>query len=104
MHPFHMAQRERDVGLPPAALARWNDGVDRRRQLARALHGGPAPRALRITERLDELRVQLAAYRAVAIALHGKLAALEAHGSHDAAAMRARLIELSLLIELLVEP
>jgi hypothetical protein len=97
-----MAQRERELGLPPAALARWTDGVDRRRQLARALHAEPAPRTRRITERLEQLRVQLAAYRAGAIAIHKKLLELEAIGSHDAAILRVRLIEISVRIELIV--
>lgn len=92
----------RELGLPPAALARWTDGIDRRRQLARALHAEPAPRPRRITEQLEQLRLQLDAYRAAAIALHAKLVELEAHGSHDAAVMREKLIAISVRIEVIV--
>jgi hypothetical protein len=69
--------RAPDVGLPPAALARHADDA-RRRELARALHEPPAPRARRISEQLDSLRAAIARYRERAIALHARLVELEA--------------------------
>jgi hypothetical protein len=84
--------RSPDVGLPPAALARHAD-LERRRELARALHAPPPPRTRRITERLDEMRDQIAKYRAQAIALHARLVELEGAGNDNIAALRRALIE-----------
>ena len=86
-----------DVGLPPAALARHAD-LERRRELARALHA-PPKRARRITERLEAMRDEIARYRAQAIALHAKLVALEAAGNDNVAELRRALIESSVAIE-----
>jgi hypothetical protein len=86
-----------DIGLPPAALARHAD-IERRRELARALHA-PPQRARRITERLEAMREEIARYRAQAIALHAKLVALEAAGNDNVAALRRALIESSVKIE-----
>jgi hypothetical protein len=87
-----------DVGLPPAALARHAD-LERRRELARALHAPPPPRTRAIAERLDEMRVQLARYRAAAIALHARLVELESAGNDNIAALRRQLIASSVQIE-----
>jgi hypothetical protein len=93
--------RTPDVGLPPAALARHAD-LERRRELARALHAPPV-RARSIIERLDQMAAQIALYRAQAIALHARLKELEAAGPHNAyndnvAELRRRLIESSVAI------
>ncbi|MBA2540529.1 MAG: hypothetical protein H0V17_12885 [Deltaproteobacteria bacterium] len=82
---------------PPAALARQVDD-GRRRELAHALHQ-PHVRASRITERLDEMRVILARYRAEAIALHARFVALEIAGNDNIAALRRALIASSVQIE-----
>jgi hypothetical protein len=87
-----------DVGLPPAALARHAD-QERRRQLARALHAPPPPRTRRITERLGEMREQIARYRERAIALHARLLDLEESGNDNVAPLRRQLIESSVRIE-----
>jgi hypothetical protein len=70
----------------------------RRRELAHALHQPPR-RARRITDRLDEMRVLLARYRAEAIALHARLVALELAGNDNIAALRRALIASSVQIE-----
>jgi hypothetical protein len=90
--------RTPDVGLPPAALARHADD-ERRRELARALHGPPAPRARRISEQLDILRGALAGYRERAIALHARLVELEASGNDNVTPIRQALIDSSVRIE-----
>jgi hypothetical protein len=90
--------RAPDVGLPPAALARHADG-ERRRVLARALHEPPLPRTRRITERLEEMRHQIARYRERAIALHARLLELEESGNDNIAPLRKTLIESSVRIE-----
>lgn len=86
-----------EVGPPPAAFARHVDD-GRRRELAHALHQPPR-RARRITDRLDEMRVLLARYRAEAIALHARLVALELAGNDNIAALRRALIASSVQIE-----
>ncbi|MBX3155087.1 MAG: hypothetical protein KF773_03735 [Deltaproteobacteria bacterium] len=55
----------------------------------------------RITERLDELRDQIAKYRAKAIALHKKLVELEPHNT-EVAALRKTLIASSVRLDELV--
>jgi hypothetical protein len=90
--------RTPDVGLPPAALARHADDA-RRRELARALHEPPAPRARRISEQLEVLRGAIATYRERAIALHARLVELEASGNDNVAAIRRTLIDSSVRIE-----
>jgi len=89
-----------DFGLPPAALARHVD-VERRRELARALHA-PWPRARGITSRLEVMRDQIAHYRAQAIALHARLVELEAAGNDNVGPLRRTLIESSVQIESVV--
>jgi hypothetical protein len=93
-----VAVRTPDVGLPPAALARHVD-LERRRELARALHAPPRPRTRGIAERIDEMRDQLARYRVQAIALHARLLELENAGNDNMAALRRQLIESSVQIE-----
>jgi hypothetical protein len=88
-----------EQALPPGALARHSDGVDRRRVLARALHEPAPPRSRRITERLEELREQIAKYRAKAIALHAKLVELEPSNGEEVAALRRKLIDSSVKLE-----
>jgi hypothetical protein len=87
------------VGLPPSALARWAQGVERRRVLARALHVGPAPRTPQIAERLEGLRTQIAHFRARAIELHAKLIELETKGDPEAPALRASMMASVVRIE-----
>lgn len=90
--------RSPDVGLPPAALARHAD-LERRRVLARALHEPARPRARRITEQLEQLRIAIAQYRARAIVFHARLLELEAAGNDNVARLRKTLIESSVQIE-----
>jgi hypothetical protein len=90
---------EEYVALPPGALARYGDGVDRRRALARALHEPALPRSRRITERLEELRQQIARYREKAIALHAKLVELEPSNGEEVRALRRKLIDSSVRLE-----
>jgi hypothetical protein len=80
------------VGLPPAAFARRAEGESRHRAVARALHAGPAPRAPQISEKLEELRAQIATFRARAIDLHVKLVGLEPKGDSDVRALRAAMM------------
>src|SRR5687767_3476513 len=87
-----VAERSPDVGLPPAALARHAD-LERRRELARALHEPLPPRARGITEQLEMMRHQLALYRAQAILLHARLLELEIAGNDNMGALRRQLIE-----------
>jgi hypothetical protein len=87
-----------DEELPPAALARYADSVERRRELARALHTEPK-RARRITERLEELQVAIAQYRALAIDLHARLLELEPANRDQIAELRKRLIDSSVALE-----
>jgi hypothetical protein len=87
------------VGLPPAAIARRASGEDRHRAIARALHAGPPPRALQITEKLEGLRSQIAQFRARAIDLHVKLVELEAKGDPDVRALRAAMMASVVRIE-----
>ena len=58
--------------LPPAALARHVESLERRRTLARALHE-PPPRP--IEEQLAALDGELARYQAAAVALYTRLVA-----------------------------
>ena len=94
-----MGSRSLDAGLPPAALARHVHGVQRRRELAQALHSAPRARTRRITEQLDVLRMEIARYRAAAIALHARLVELEAAGNDNISQLRRTLIESSVQIE-----
>ncbi len=91
--------RSPDVGLPPNALARHVGGVEKRRELAKALHTAPRPRTRRITERLDVLRAEIARYREQAIALHARLVDLEAHNNIEAVTLRRTLIDSSVKLE-----
>jgi hypothetical protein len=91
--------RSPDVGLPPNALARHVHGVQKRRELAQALHAAPLPRTRRITERLETLRAELARYREQAIALHSKLVELETHNNIEATGLRRTLIDSSVKLE-----
>jgi hypothetical protein len=93
-----VGSRSSDVGPPPAALARLADH-ERRRELARALHESGPPRSRGIAERLDQMRTQLAQYRAAAIALHARLVELESAGNDNIAALRRQLIASSVQIE-----
>jgi hypothetical protein len=90
--------RSQDFGLPPAALARHADD-ERRRELARALHEPPRPRARRISEQLEVIRAQLERYRERAMALHAKLLDLETSGNDNLASLRKTLIESSVRLE-----
>jgi uncharacterized coiled-coil DUF342 family protein len=75
----------------PAAVARHAEGEDRRRALARALLAGPSVRP-KVTEKLEALRQQIAAFRAHADQLHAKLVELEHAGDGDEVrALRERL-------------
>ena len=96
-----VGSRSSDVGLPPAALARHADG-ERRRTLARALHAPARPRTRRITERLDEMRAEIARYRECAIAVHAKLLELESAGNSEVALLRRTLIDSSVKLEQVV--
>jgi hypothetical protein len=88
------AEREAqdEVDLPPAALARWVESLGRRRAVAQALHAPPPARAPQISDRLEGLRGQLAAFRAQAIGLHAKLKELEAQGDPQVQALRAAMM------------
>jgi hypothetical protein len=90
--------RSPDLGLPPAALARHAD-LERRRNLARALHQPPPPRTRRITEQLEALRIAIAQYRERAIAIHARLVELEDAGNDNVSALRETLIASSVRIE-----
>jgi hypothetical protein len=87
------------LGLPPAAIARRVDGEDRHRAVARALHAGPPPRTPQITEKLEELRSQIAMFRARAIDLHVKLVELESKGDSDVRALRSAMMASVVRIE-----
>lgn len=86
-----------DVGLPPSALSRWAEGVERHRAVARALHA-PAP-APQIAEKLEALRAQIAAFRARAIDLHVKLVDLESQGDPDVRSLRSAMMASVVRIE-----
>jgi len=67
--------------------------------LAQALHAPARPRTRRITEQLDTLRMEIARFRAQAIALHAKLVELETSRNDNVAPLRQALIESSVRIE-----
>ncbi|HWU88919.1 MAG TPA: hypothetical protein VN253_16750 [Kofleriaceae bacterium] len=87
------------VDFPSSAFTRWEEGVERHRAVARALHGGPPARAPQLVEKLEGLRAQIAMFRARAIDLHVKLVELESQGDPDVRTLRSAMMASVVRIE-----